>query len=90
MILRYADRVFFLKRVVGLPGDTVEFRNGDLYRNGRRVHEPYLRYASDWNLPPRKVAPGHYYVVGDNRSQPIEQHRFGQVLATKIVGSPIF
>ncbi len=90
VIIRYASRVYFLKRVVGLPGDTIEFRNGDLYRNGKPVHEPYLRYASTWNLPPRKVAPGHYYVVGDNRSQWIEEHRFGQVLSNKIVGSPVW
>ena len=90
VILRYADRVYFLKRIVGLPGDTIEFRNGTLYVNGKAQEEPYVRYISDWNLPPRKVEPGHYYVVGDNRSQPIEQHRFGQVLASKIAGSPLF
>ena len=65
-------------------------RNGTLYVNGKAQEEPYVRYISDWNLPPRKVEPGHYYVVGDNRSQPIEQHRFGQVLASKIAGSPLF
>ena len=90
VILRYADRVYFLKRIIGLPGDTIEFRNGDLYRNGELVHEPYLRYASNWNLPPRKVEPGHYYVVGDNRSQWIDEHMFGQVLKNKSVGSPIW
>lgn len=90
VILRYADRVYFLKRIVGLPGDTIEFRNGTLYVNGKAQEEPYVRYISDWNLPPRKVEPNHYYVVGDNRSQPMEQHRFGQVLSSKIAGSPLF
>ena len=90
VIIRYADKVYFLKRIVGLPGETVEFRNGDLYINGQRQTEPYVHYICDWNLPPRTVEPGHYYVVGDNRSQPIEQHKFGQVLAGKIAGAPLF
>lgn len=90
VIIRYADRVFFLKRIVGLPGDMVEFRKGRLYINGKRQNEPYLHYICDWNLPARIVRPGHYYVVGDNRSQPIELHKFGQVLAEKIEGTPLF
>ncbi len=90
VIIRYADKVYFLKRIVGLPGETVEFRKGDLYINGEKQHEPYVRYLCDWELPPRKVEPGHFYVVGDNRSQPIEQHRFGQVLGNKIEGAPLF
>ena len=89
VIVKYRPRVFFLKRIVALPGDTVEFRRGDLYVNGRKAHEPYLRYLSNWELPPRIVDAGHYYVVGDNRSQPIREHMFGQVLASKILGSPL-
>ena len=90
VIIRYKDKTYFLKRVIGLPGDTVEFRNGDLYLNGRKQNEAYVRYASDWNLSPRKVEPGHYYVVGDNRSQGINEHIFGSVRADRIVGSPIW
>ncbi|MPN44020.1 Signal peptidase IB [bioreactor metagenome] len=91
VIIRLKDRTFFLKRIVGLPGDTVEFRNGDLYLNGKKQDEKeYIRYASDWNLAPRTVEPGHYYVVGDNRSQEIDQHMFGSVRADRIVGSPVW
>ncbi len=90
VVVRYQSRVFFLKRVVGLPGDTIEFRGGTLFVNGKRAQEPYVKYLSDWNLRPRRVSPGHYYVVGDNRSQPIEQHIFGQVLARRIIGAPLF
>ena len=91
VIIHLKDKVYYLKRIVGLPGDTVEFRDGDLYLNGKKQDErKYIRYASDWNLPPRKVEPGHYYVVGDNRSMPIEQHVFGSTRADRIVGSPIW
>lgn len=90
VVVRYAGKIYFLKRVVALAGDTVEFRRGTLYVNGRPQIESYVRYPSNWNLPPRRVSPGHLYVVGDNRTQPIEQHRFGQVRADRIIGEPLF
>jgi signal peptidase I len=90
VIVRFHDRVFFLKRIVALAGDTVEFRRGELFVNGVAQHEPYLHYISDWNLPPRKVSEGCFYVVGDNRSQDIQEHRFGEVSRRRITGSPLF
>ena len=82
--------MLLLKRVVAFEGETVEFRNGDLYINGIRIEEPYVKYACDWNLPPRKVKKDHIYVVGDNRSMPIEQHKFGQVAKDRIYGAPLW
>ena len=79
-------RVMLLKRIVALPGDTVEFREGFLYRNGKRIEEPYVQHRSSWNLAPRKIEPDHVYVVGDNRGTVIARHRFGQVKVDRIVG----
>ena len=90
VIVRYSTKVYFLKRVVALPGDTVAFFRGHLFVNGRPVKEPYVKYISTWNLPPRKVEENHYYVVGDNRSQHISEHQFGQVRAFRIIGAPLF
>ena len=90
VIVRYAGRVFYLKRVVALAGDTVEFRRGRLIVNGEVQREPYVRYICYWDLPPRTVEAGHCYVVGDNRSQPMREHRFGSVAAHRIVGAPLF
>jgi signal peptidase I len=90
VIIYYADKVLLLKRVVAFEGETVEFRNGDLYINGIKIEEPYVKYACDWNLPPRKVKKDHIYVVGDNRSMPIEQHKFGQVAKDRIYGAPLW
>ena len=58
VIIRYADKVYFLKRIVGLPGETVELRNGDLYIHGQRQTEPYVHYNCDWNLPPGRGSRG--------------------------------
>ena len=89
VVLRYAgEKIQLLKRIVGLPGDTIEFRNGDLYVNGKVQDEPYVKLPkADWNLKPRKVSEGHYYVVGDNRSMPMRQHKFGEIRQSRVEGA---
>lgn len=85
--VRYSGKsVMLLKRVVALQGETVEFRKGVLYVNGNAIEEPYVYHRSDWELPPRTVAPGHVYVVGDNRGTPMAHHRFGEVSIERIIG----
>jgi signal peptidase I len=84
------ESVILLKRVVALEGDVVEFRSGKLLVNEEIVGEPYVRFPSNWNLPPREVDKGHVYVVGDNRSVPIEVHRFGQTPVERIIGAPLW
>lgn len=75
-----------LKRVIALQGETVEFREGKLYVDGNLIEEPYVIHGSDWKLTPRTIAPGHVYVVGDNRGTSMARHRFGQVNMDRIVG----
>jgi signal peptidase I len=62
--------VSFIKRVVALPGDSVELRRGVLYVNGRKVDEGYLQpsYRDDDSYPPVEVPKGYYYVLGDHRN----------------------
>ncbi len=85
--VRFAGRrVMLLKRIIALPGDTVAFRKGILYRNGEAIEEPYVQHRSPWNLAPRKIEPDHVYVVGDNRGTVMARHRFGQVAMDRIVG----
>lgn len=89
--VRFAgSRVMLLKRIVGLEGDEVEFREGVLYLNGRAVGEPYVRYKRSWNLPPRRVEKGNVFVVGDNRGVDIENHYLGQTSRARIIGGPVW
>lgn len=91
VIIRFAGRnVAVLKRIVAFPGETVEFRDGTLYVDGTPLPEPYAKKESDWDLAPRVVDPGHYYVVGDNRSGSMQNHLFGQVNKDRIIGQPIW
>ncbi len=89
--IRFAgNRWMLLKRVVALEGERVEFRKGKLFVNGKFIEESYVRYPCNWNLPPRPVERGHIYVVGDNRSMPIEEHVFGQARIERVIGSPLW
>lgn len=83
-------RAMLLKRVVATENQTVEFRNGKLAVDGVEVEEPYVLDPHPWNLPPRTVRPGHVYLVGDNRTMPLENHDFGQTPVTRILGGPLW
>ena len=89
VVFRYAgEKILLLKRIVGLPGDIIEFRDGYLYVNGERQEEPYVKLNRvPWNLKPRKVSAGHFYVVGDNRSMPMRQHKFGEIRQSRVEGT---
>jgi len=89
--VRFAgNKVMLLKRVVALEDEQVEFRDGKLFVNGKEIEEPYVRYPCNWNLPLRRVEKGCVYVVGDNRSMPIENHHFGQTSKSRILGVPLW
>jgi signal peptidase I len=61
---------FLVKRIIGLPGDTLEIRGGQLYINGELKVESYTDVKiEDGDFGPTKVSPGHYFVMGDNRHQ---------------------
>jgi signal peptidase I len=79
-----------LKRILAVEGETLEFRRGQLYINGKPVPEPYVAMPYDWNLGPRTVDSGHVYVVGDNRRVPMLTHAFGQTPISRILGTPLW
>jgi signal peptidase I len=91
VVIRLAGRnVMLLKRIIALEGETVEFKAGQLFVNGKRVEEKYIHGPSDWNLPLRSVKKEHVYVVGDNRRVPMGIHQFGQTPANRIIGGPLW
>ena len=79
-----------IKRVIGLPGDVVEGRGGNLIRNGKRVDEPYLRpgtFTSDFKKV--RIKPYHYWVMGDNREDSADSRSFGQIDRSVLVGRAV-
>jgi signal peptidase I len=84
----------FIKRVVGLPGDTLRIAGGHVYRNGVREPDSYI--ASCGGLPPCtfaasiKVPPGAYYMMGDNRGESFDSRFWGPVAQSYIIGVAFF
>jgi signal peptidase I len=79
-----------IKRVVGLPGDRLEGRDGHLIRNNEVVDEPYLlpgTVTSDFG--PVQVKPDHLWVMGDNREDSADSRVFGQVQRSALVGRAV-
>ncbi|MBM4461989.1 MAG: signal peptidase I [Chloroflexi bacterium] len=81
-----SNGVLLIKRIIGMPGEKVEIKGGELYINGYRLQEkpgfssiPYPDYSVT-------VPKGHYWVIGDNRSSTTGSHVFGPVPRSKIVG----
>ena len=78
----------FVKRLMGLPGDDLSFRNGRLFLNGERIREPYARIDRDEN-DTYTVEPGRYFMLGDNRPNSCDSRVWGGVVRQSLVG-PVF
>ena len=85
--LRLAGRsIMFMKRIIGLPSETVEFHQGHAYINGKLLDEPYVKFPSTWEHAPILCGTNEFYVVGDNRSMSFNDHTQGRAERERIVG----
>jgi len=82
----------FVKRVVGLPGDTIAVRGGHVVRNGVRAAEPFAAPCGggpECNLDPIVVPAGHYFLMGDNRGDSDDSRYWGPVARGQIIGHAV-
>ncbi len=89
-----------IKRIIGMPGDTISLRDDAVYINGHKLNEPYVRTVAGkpepsdpfdnglpWSLQtPYKVPAGNYFVMGDNRTDSGDSREFGPVPRGQFVG----
>ena len=77
----------FIKRVIGLPGDTISWNTTQVMVNGVTLKEPYLSAPSNLsNQPPFTLPPNQYFVMGDNRPQSSDSRSWGPVPKDYIIG----
>jgi signal peptidase I len=75
-----------IKRIIGLPGDTVEIRDDKVTVNGTTLAEPYTLEPPHYLMMPEEIPAGHYFVLGDNRNNSSDSHRGWTVPRQNIVG----
>jgi len=82
----------FIKRVLGVPGDVVSIREGQVYINGQMVEERYVPrgYQDVDSYPPVRVREGYYYVLGDHRNASNDSRSWGLVPRKYIYGKAVF
>jgi signal peptidase I len=97
------DQPDFVKRVIGLPGDTVDIHDGHVWVNGQRLEEPYTigvsepaspnfyegEFTGKTNVLPYKVPPNCYFAMGDNRRNSLDSRFWGCVPRENIIGTPV-
>ena len=79
-----------IKRIIGLPGETVEIVNGTVYINGAALEEPYIAERPTYAFARETIPYGHYFVLGDNRNNSADSHTGFTVPRENVMGRAWF
>ncbi|HXN65657.1 MAG TPA: signal peptidase I [Candidatus Acidoferrales bacterium] len=81
----------WVKRVIGLSGDTLEVHDGAVWINGQKLTEPYIKEPMDpfERFGPVQVPPDHYFVMGDNRGNSYDSRFVGPIARDSVIGVPV-
>lgn len=90
VVFRYPkdQRQFFIKRIIGLPGERVEIRDGDVRINTAILSEPYLEEQKTPGQLTIDLSSDQWFVLGDNRGSSLDSRSFGPVATADIIGKP--
>lgn len=75
-----------IKRIIGLPGEVLEIKEGQVFINEQPLDEPYIEYRGRYSESPSPIPDNHYFVLGDNRNNSSDSHNWGTLPRDEIVG----
>lgn len=78
-----------IKRVVGLPGETLSVAGGRVFINGKALPEPYVQEPPSYSLSPVTVPRDHLFMLGDNRNNSVDSHVWGPLPTGNVIGQAI-
>jgi len=81
---------YLIKRVVGLPGEKLEYKDNKLYINDKFIEENFLRRDTEDFILEEEIEDGHYFVVGDNRGDSLDSRILGLIKEEEILGKTSF
>lgn len=94
VVFKYPDdeKVLYVKRIIGLSGETVNITRGSVYINGEKLDESYISTSIDGNFGPYTVPDGSYFMLGDNRNNSLDSRYWKNKFVTKdkILGKALF
>ncbi len=85
----YEAKQALIKRIVGLPGETIEIRNGYLFRNDVLVTEPWIKDRISYEMGPVVVPKDSLWVLGDNRNNSLDSHIWGPLPEENVIGTAV-
>lgn len=87
IITKFEDREgLIVKRVMGLPGETIEIKDGNVYINGEKIDDKYATVKPDEPMEPVEIPEGYVFVMGDNRNNSTDSRVIGPLPMQDIVG----
>ncbi len=86
----YSSNTALIKRVVGLPGDQIAIHEGNLYRNGIQVKEPWRKGLIQYEMNEITVPKDSLWVLGDNRNNSLDSHLWGPLPEKNVIGTAIW
>jgi len=90
-ILGKKEPIYFVKRVIGKPGDVIELKSDKLYRNGVELNEPYIKETMNYSPGEKWVVPeNHIFVMGDNRNFSLDSRTIGFIPLDHNMGKMIY